>query len=291
MTPTSSSPVTLLGLGAMGAVLARSTLDAGRPLTVWNRSPGRAQPLAERGAAVTTSVADAVAAAPVIVACLFDHASVHETLDPVAGRLRDRTLVNLTTTTPNQARELAAWAAAHGADYLDGAIMAVPEMIGGPGAAIFTSGSETANAAHAELLGRWGEVTYFGDDAGVASLYDLAMLSGMYVMFAGFLQGAAMVSSAGIGAAEFAARQAPFLAAMTASFAEFGRIVDTRDYGGAGQQSLEFSDLAKLVETTADAGVDTALLAPVQAFIRRQVDAGHGTDGVARIYESLRGAA
>jgi 3-hydroxyisobutyrate dehydrogenase-like beta-hydroxyacid dehydrogenase len=286
-----STPITFLGLGAMGRVLASAALEAGHPITVWNRSPGRADALAERGAAVAATVVDAASAAPVVVACLFDHASVHETLDPVVANLSGRTLINLTTTTPNEARELAAWAAGHGIDYLDGAIMAVPEMIGGPGSAIFTSGSQAANAAHAGLIGRWGDVTYFGEDAGVASLYDMAMLSGMYLMFAGFFHGAAMVASAGFRAEEFAARQTTFLAAMTGSFAEFGRIVDAKDYAGEGQQSLEFSDLTKLVRAAADAGVSTELIESVQQLIRRQIDAGHGKLGVARIFEELRGAA
>jgi 3-hydroxyisobutyrate dehydrogenase-like beta-hydroxyacid dehydrogenase len=288
---TDNTPTTFLGLGAMGSVLAATALEAGRPVTVWNRSPGRAEGLAARGATVADSVDAAVGASPVIVACLFDQASVHETLDPVAATLRGRTLINLTTTTPNQARELASWAGGHGIEYLDGAIMAVPEMIGGPGSAIFTSGSAAANQTHAELIELWGEVTYFGDDAGIASLYDMAMLSGMYVMFAGFLHGAAMLASAGFGAAEFAARQAPFLAAMTGSFAEFGRIVDAADYAGEGQQSLAFSDLTDLLAATADAGVSTEVLGSVQRLIRRQIDAGHGKLGFARLFEELRGAA
>jgi 3-hydroxyisobutyrate dehydrogenase-like beta-hydroxyacid dehydrogenase len=286
-----TTPISFLGLGAMGGVLAAGALDAGRTITVWNRSLGRTDGLAARGARVANSAADAVGASPVVVACLFDHASVHETLDPVAGELAGRTLINLTTTTPNEARELASWAADHGIDYLDGAIMAVPEMIGGPDSAIFTSGSAAANTAHADLVGAWGEVTYFGDDAGIASLYDMAMLSGMDLMFAGFLHGAAMVESAGFSAEEFAARQAPFLAAMTTSFAEFGRIVDARDYAGAGQQSLEFSDPTKLVQTAADAGVNTELLEPVQRLIRRQIDGGHGKLGSVRIFEELRSVA
>lgn len=286
-----TTPISFLGLGAMGSALAAGALEAGYPTTVWNRSPGRGDALAARGARVTGSAADAVGASPVVVACLFDHASVHETLDPVAAELPGRTLINLTTTTPNESRELASWAAGHSIDYLDGAIMAVPAMIGGPGSAIFTSGSEAANTAHAKLIGLWGEVTYFGDDAGIASLYDMAMLSGMDLMFAGFLHGAAMVTSAGFSAEEFGARQALFLAAMTESFAEFGRIVDARDYAGPGQQSLEFSDPTKLVQTAADAGVNTELIEPVQRLIRRQIDAGHGKLGVARIFEELRGAA
>jgi 3-hydroxyisobutyrate dehydrogenase-like beta-hydroxyacid dehydrogenase len=117
------------------------------------------------------------------------------------------------------------------------------------------------------------------------------MLSGMYLMFAGFLHGAAMVASAGFRAEEFGTRQAVFLAAMTQSFAEFGRIVDAKDYAGEGQQSLEFSDATKLVQAAAEAGVNTELIEPVQRLIRRQIDAGHGKLGVARLFEELRGAA
>ena len=77
-------------------------------------------------------------------------------------------------------------------EYLDGGIMAVPEMIGGPGSSILYSGSATVYEQYKPLLQLWGASTYFGEDAGPASLYDLALLAGMYVMFAGFLHGAAM---------------------------------------------------------------------------------------------------
>ena len=42
-----------------------------------------------------------------MVVCLLDHGSVHEVLDPAADALAGRVLVNLTTGTPEQARELA----------------------------------------------------------------------------------------------------------------------------------------------------------------------------------------
>ncbi|MFD0855163.1 NAD(P)-binding domain-containing protein, partial [Actinomadura adrarensis] len=41
--------LTLLGLGDMGAALARAWLAAGHPLTVWNRTPARAEPLKAEG--------------------------------------------------------------------------------------------------------------------------------------------------------------------------------------------------------------------------------------------------
>lgn len=280
--------VTFLGLGAMGNALATAVLDAGTPTTVWNRTAGRDTGLVARGAASAPSIRAAVTASPVIIVCLLDHASVHETLDPVADALASRTLINLTTTTPNQARELAAWAAEHSIDYLDGGIMAVPAMIGKPGAAILYSGSHEAYESQRALLSRWGESSYHGADAGMASLYDLAMLSGMYVMFAGFLHGAAMVGSEGVSADEFATKAVPFLGAMVGEMRGFAEVVDGGDYAVPGQQSLEFSDLTDLIRASDEQGVDSAPIAIVRSLIRRQVDAGHGADGFARIYESLR---
>jgi 3-hydroxyisobutyrate dehydrogenase-like beta-hydroxyacid dehydrogenase len=107
---------------------------------------------------------------------------------------------------------------------------------------------------------------------------------------AGFTHGAAMVGADGGSATDFAARATPFLAAMTEAFGEFAAIIDSRDYAGDGQQSLEFSDLGDLLQASADQGVSLEVLEPVQRLIRRQIDGGHGADGFARIYEELRSA-
>jgi 3-hydroxyisobutyrate dehydrogenase-like beta-hydroxyacid dehydrogenase len=288
MASSGGSPVSVLGLGAMGNALASALIDAGHPTTVWNRTAGRDTSLVARGAYGAPTLSDAVTAAPVVIACLLDHASVHETLDPVTDELRGRALVNLTTTTPNQSRELAAWAATNGIDYLNGGIMAVPSMIGMPTSSILYSGSEAVFETYRPILDRWGAAEYFGDDAGMASLYDLALLAGMYIMFAGFFHGAALVGSQGVTAGEFAAKAVPWLTAMASSLPEYAEVIDGGDYAVPGQQSLEFSDLNDLLQASADQGISTDAVAMVQALIRRQIDAGYGDHGFARIYESIR---
>ncbi|MFE7506094.1 NAD(P)-dependent oxidoreductase [Promicromonospora sp. NPDC057488] len=291
MTTPDRTGVTVLGLGAMGSALASALLDAGHATTVWNRTPARAAGLAARGAAAPSGIADAVAAHPLVIACLLDHASVHETLDPVIGTMRGATLVNLTTTTPNEARELAGWAEGHGVGYLDGAIMATPPMIGTAEASILYSGPREVFDDVRPVLDRWGTSTYDGADPGLASLFDLALLSGMYTMFAGFLHGAALAGSAGMTATEFAARATPFLSAMTAGFAHDAAVVDGGDYTVPGQQSLDFSDLSHIVRASAEQGVAPGPVAAVQELISGQIAQGHGAEGFARIYESLRARA
>lgn len=288
--PNTPSGVTMLGLGAMGSALAAQLLKSGHAVTVWNRSPGRAGDLIDRGAQHGASVADAVAAHPLIVACLLRSSSVYETLEPVVGLLHGKSLVNLTTTTPNEAREMAAWAAAHGIHYLDGAVLAVPAMIGSPGAQVFYSGAQTVFDRYRPVFESWASSIFDGPDAGRASLIDLALLSGMYQMFAGFFHGAAMVGSEGMTATDFAVRATPFLSAMTAELNGYARVIDGGDYTVAGQQSLDFSDLSHLVRASDEQGVNAVTLAAVQTLISEQIVAGHGSEGFPRIYESLRAA-
>ncbi|WNG87300.1 NAD(P)-binding domain-containing protein [Mycobacterium sp. ITM-2016-00317] len=280
--------VTLLGTGEMGSALARAALAAGFRTIVWNRATARTCALREAGARVATSVGDAVVGADLLVVCLFDHASVHDVLDPVTHLLRGRHVINLTTTTPDGARELARWAAGAGAGYLDGAIMATPEMIGTSSSTVFYSGSRELYDAHRALLETWRGTEYFGTDAGMASLYDLALLAAMYLMFGGFFQGAAMVAGAGVTATEFAARAMPWLQAMAPAVTEYAAVIDSGNYGMPGQQSLSFSDLNDIVTAARCVGVSTALVDALQQLIRRQIEAGFAEHGFARVFESIK---
>jgi 3-hydroxyisobutyrate dehydrogenase-like beta-hydroxyacid dehydrogenase len=284
-----TSSVSFLGTGAMGSALVAAASARGYAVTVWNRDHAKATAL--EGVSIADTAADAIRAAGVVVVCLLDHASVHAVLDPVADALAGRRLINVTTTTPAEARELAVWAVNYGADYLDGGVLAVPQMIGGPAAEVLCSGSAEIFEAQLPLLESWGRSAYFGPDAGTAALYDLALLAGMYTMFAGFFHGAAMVGTAGVSATEFAARAIPWLQAMAGSVGAFGATVDACDYGGAGQQSLNFSDPRYIVAASREAGVNTDLVDAVRRLVLTQIEAGHGADGFARVIESFTEAA
>ncbi|WP_346281959.1 hypothetical protein [Pseudonocardia sp.] len=56
-----------------------------------------------------------------------------------------------------------------------------------------------------------------------------------------------------------------------------------RDYTAPGQQSVEFSDLGDILATGTGRGMSTEVVAMVQSLIQRQIDAGHGREGFARI--------
>lgn len=69
-----------LGLGKMGAAIARLLVNAGEDLTVWNRTASRAQELARNGAKVAATPADAVAGADAVFTMFMDDASLEAVL-------------------------------------------------------------------------------------------------------------------------------------------------------------------------------------------------------------------
>lgn len=283
-----TTSVTVLGLGAMGQALAAAFVRAGHPTTVWNRSAGRDADLVAEGAKSAHSVAEAVAASDLVVACLLDHQSVHSVLDPVTDILADRALVNLTSTEPRGSRELAEWAAKHGIDFLDGGIMAVPPMIGRPGSSVLYSGSRQLFDDHHATLEILGSAEYFGPDAGQAALVDFALLAGMYAMFAGFYHGAAMVRAIGMSAEDFGHRASGWINAMTGSLPRAGATIDSGDYSKP-LQSLDFTKAAldAIVSASRDAGVDLDIIGAIKNLVDRQVADGYGAQGSQRIFESL----
>jgi 3-hydroxyisobutyrate dehydrogenase-like beta-hydroxyacid dehydrogenase len=287
-----NSDVTVLGLGAMGSALAEALLDGGHRVTVWNRTPGRAAPLVARGAAHAETAAGAVAASPLTLVCLLDYASVRDALALAESALAGRTLANLTNGTPAQARAMAAWAAGLGADYLDGGIMAIPPMIGHPGSLVLYSGSAAAFETHREALERLGAADFLDDDPGAAALYDIALLSGMYGMFGGFLHAVAMVGSTGAKTAEFTtARLVPWLTAMMAGLPEMARQIDAGETGtrAAGSNlAMQSAAYVNLTDASRDQGVSPELMLPMGALLARAVARAKGAGDIADLAELLR---
>ncbi|MFT7839559.1 NAD(P)-binding domain-containing protein [Saccharothrix sp. BKS2] len=283
------TPLTLLGLGAMGAALAESWLADDHPLTAWNRTPARTEALAGR-AAVAGTAAEAVAANRLVVLCLLDDASITEALDGVD--LTGKDVVNLTTGTPAEARARAGWARERGARYLDGGIMAVPPMIGVPdsGGYVFYSGSPDLFEEHGATLAVPAGARYVGEDAGFAALHDLGLLSAMYGMFAGVTHAFALIRGEDVSPAAFGVLLAEWLTAMGPHAVETGKRLESGDHttGVVSNLAMQAAGIPAFLGTAEAQGVSPELLAPFFSLVRRHVAAGHGDEDGAGLVDRLR---
>ncbi|MEU6625796.1 NAD(P)-binding domain-containing protein [Streptomyces litmocidini] len=284
-----TSPVTLLGLGAMGTALARAWLAAGHPLTVWNRTPARAEALAAEGAKAADSAAAAVAASGLVVVCLLDDDSVGAALDGVD--LTGKDLVNLTTTTPARARARAAWAEERGARYLDGGIMAVPPMIGVPeaGGYVFYSGSRELFELHRAALAVPVGTRYVGEDAGFAALHDVALLSAMYGMFAGVAHAFALIRREDIDPVAFAPLLVDWLAAMARGAHGTAAQLRSGDYteNVVSNLAMQVAGTPTFLATAEQQGVSPELLQPYFALMRRRLEVGSGEEDLTGVVDLL----
>ncbi|GIH68340.1 NAD(P)-dependent oxidoreductase [Sphaerimonospora thailandensis] len=291
MTSENHAPVSVIGLGSMGSALAQAFLDAGHPTTVWNRSPGKADKLLASGATRAATVAEAVSAGDLIVICVLDYQAMREIVGSAGDALDGRVIVNLTSGTPEEARETATWAAGRGVRYLDGAIMAVPDMIGGADTLIFYGGSKAVCAAHASVLTAIaGGGAYLGEDAGLPSLYDVALLGLMWTTWAGLLHSLALVGAGGVPASAFLPyAQAWFEHVIGPEIPVIAGQVDQGVYPDAdsalGMQAIAIEHLLDASRAQqVDAGLPQFLKDRTEQAIRR----GHAGDGFGSLFEVLR---
>ncbi|MDT5137325.1 MAG: hypothetical protein QOD58_1587 [Mycobacterium sp.] len=144
--------IAVIGLGRMGHARAERLLEKGHQVSVWNRTPGRASALHERGARVMGSADDVGDQCDAVFLCLADDQS---TLDVAAPHGQARSawahtlVVNTGTVAPGV---ITALAHTYGARFVNAQIVAAPQALRS-GAATFIVGGPAS--ARDTLLRLW----------------------------------------------------------------------------------------------------------------------------------------
>ncbi|MEU5160669.1 NAD(P)-binding domain-containing protein [Streptomyces sp. NPDC020875] len=283
-------PVTVLGLGSMGSALAAAFVAAGHPTTVWNRTSAKAAPLVELGAVQAPSAAAAVAASPLVVACLTGYEGTRAVLEPAVAELAGRTLVTLNSGSPQGAREMAAWAAAMGAAFLDGAVKNVPQAVGAPGTQLLYAGHRAVFDAYEPVLRiLGGDTVHLGEETDLAALYEMAVGATLLPALVGFLHGAALLTGRGRTAASMVPYSVKWLEMIASVLPALADEIDRGDYdrpfSSVGVFAAGMGDETRQSE---EAGLDTGWLEPLQELIRRAVAEGRAEQSVSALIEVLR---
>lgn len=184
---------------------ARSLLENGHRVMVWNRTSAKVEPLVREGAVLTPGTACAVGTSPIVIVGVADDTVTYR-LPDTTGRAAvpdGKVLVQLSTGTPQEVRDAEAWAHARSNDDLDGAILAPPSQTGRPDTPIFQSGSKAAFRKSEPAPNRLaGNLIYTGEAVGSASAWDLATPS---CMIGAKFGGARIGESEGLRAGSFGA--------------------------------------------------------------------------------------
>ncbi|WP_020576136.1 NAD(P)-dependent oxidoreductase [Actinopolymorpha alba] len=291
-------PVTVIGLGPMGRAMANTLLTGGHPVTVWNRTPSRADELVAAGATLAPTPAAAVAASELTILSLTDYQAMYDILGPVvedprnADALAGKVLVNLSSDTPDVSRDAATWATKQGASFVTGGLMVPAPAVGTPSAYAFYSGPKDVFGAYEPVLRLIGEPKYLGADPGLAQLFYQAHLDVFLTGLSSLLHATALVTAAGVPAAEFlpgALTTLTDIPAMIGDGHELARQLESGDHPGHLSTATMMGATADhILRTSQQAGIDVELPTAVKAHYDRAIAAGHGADNWTALYEVIK---
>lgn len=201
------SDLTLIGLGAMGSAIARTLADNGCRLTLWNRSPEKAEAMSGPGVDWSTGLEQAIEASPRILVCIHGYAATRELFDDpgILPLLDGRSVIQVSTGTPAEAREAQDWFNQRGADYLDCSIMVYPQSVGRPDGQLLISGArETWDDCATFINPLGGDIRYLGAAIGAAAALDLAVVTRLVANTVGIVYGLHLCESENLPLAQFA---------------------------------------------------------------------------------------
>ncbi len=174
-----SEAIGFVGLGQLGLPMVRNLLARSHRLRVYNRTPGKADPLAAYGAEPVTRPVDAVTPGGVVVTVLWDDTALESVV--TSNGFLDRlgaggVHVSMSTVMPETARQLAALHAQHSSVQLEARIFGRPEAAGARQLWIPIAGPQSAKDRVRPLLDAMGAqgVFDFGETIGAATAVKLA---------------------------------------------------------------------------------------------------------------------
>jgi 3-hydroxyisobutyrate dehydrogenase len=276
--------VAVLGTGTMGAPMARNLAAAGFPVRAWNRSPEKAEPLAEAGVHVAASPAEAVEGADVVLTMLFDVTAVLETMEDAAGALgADAVWVQASTVGVAGEQRLSALAAELGITYVDAPVLGTKQPAEKGALVVLAAGPEEVRQRLAPLFDAVGQRTMWVGEAGAATRLKLVANAFTLTVLEGVAQSLSMAQALGLDptlfleAVEGGAMDAPYVQLKGAAMVN-GRFDAAFSLAGA------FKDAGLIEEAMAAHGVDTGVIRAIRGHQERSLAAGHGDEDMAATY-------
>ena len=194
--------VSVIGLGTMGAPMARHLLEAGHEVTVHNRTREREQPLAELGAARAASPAEAAVGAEVLLTCVSDSPDLLEVLfgdgGAAEGLAPGAVVCDCSTISPSATVEAAGRLAGRGVGLVDAPVSGGSEGAERGTLTIFVGGDPEHVAVARPVLETFGSrITYLGPAGSgqLAKAVNQVMIAGTYATVG---EGIALAEAAGL---------------------------------------------------------------------------------------------
>ena len=266
--------IAFLGTGLLGSAFAEAAAKRGDTVSAWNRSPAKAQALAQFGVKAAATPADAVRGAARVHLILKDDGVVDEVIAAArAGLGEDAVIIDHSTTLPKLTVERAERLAAAGVKYLHCPVfMGPPAVRSAQGSMLVAGPRKLFEGVAVELAKMTGKLNYLGERSDLAAAQKLlgnAMFIGTWAMLADVLTLAKACDVAPEDAIDLLKS-----IDMNAVIAGRGTSMARGDFKPNFELTMARKDVGLMLDT-AD-GLPLAVLPAVAARMDQLIAAGHG---------------
>lgn len=282
--------VGLIGLGNMGTAFAERLLDGGYDLLVYNRTAGKADPLAARGAAVADTVEELAERVDVVLTSLPNDEALESVAEEVVGAMRPNgVLVDLSTVSPGASARVAGLAEEASVAYLRAPVSGNPTVVRSGNLSFIVSGPREALDRVEPVLKTIGPTVHYVGDAEQARIVKLAL----NLMIAGLAQ--LMSEALVLAEASDVSRQdlletmgssavgAPFVKYKTEPLLH-------DDFSATFTTALMEKDIDLILDAAKQAGLELPVAQEMKSLLRATAQAGYADDDFMALYLRQRSA-
>jgi len=280
-----------IGLGTMGSAMAANIVRAGFPLTVWNRTVGRAPELADLGATFAATAAEVAAASDIVVVCVSDTPDVEAVLfgpDGVTAGAREGSLIiDCSTIAPSGSWNFAERLDGRGLVFVDAPVSGGSEGARNATLTIFVGGHERdVERARPVLTAIGRTITHVGPiGAGQAvKAVNQVILAGAYL---GVAEGIVLAMKAGLDAQQVIDALGAGAAQSWVLANRSRRMVDN-DYPLGFKLALHRKDLGIALGLADQLGASLPLAALTAALESGLIAQGHGDEDMSALARAIR---
>ena len=283
-----NKPVLVVGLGNMGAALARTLLEAGHETWVWNRTKAKAGPLLELGAHWSEDVWADVSSADCVVMCVSNYANSLELLSSCSD-LDEKVLIQLTTGTASDASAFENLVKQKRGYYLDGAILAYPSNIGHPNCLLLVAGNGQAwEESEGLILALGGKSQYLGEDVEAPAHLDHALIAPSLIMQMAVIQGMHMAQKAGVELDFYSEMISSLPVSLKADQERHTRAIIDDDFSGVQASIRTWKEaLERILEEGKGSKTNVELLSSISQVLKHGVDQGIGEEDLAALIKTM----
>jgi 3-hydroxyisobutyrate dehydrogenase len=281
------STVAVLGTGSMGAPIVRNLLAAGFPVSVWNRTAARAAPLADDGARLAPSPADAAKNADVVLTMLADGAAVEETMSGPGGALQamraGSVWIQMATVGLDWIGRLSGLAVEHGVELVDAPVSGSDGPAREAKLIVLASGPDQARARVQAIFDAIGRETIWLGPTGGGTRMKLVLNNWLVAQVEAVAETVALTQALGLDPHLFpeAIDDAPLGSPYAVAKA---RAMISGDFSPGFALRLAFKDASLALDAAQKLGLRLPLTAALAPRWRQAIADGHANDDVSSVF-------